>query len=80
MPIPFEPAILFTIASLITWYMGLVFCAALGALGSAFCKRPTNTKIVIGSLLGMGCYYCFTWAFQSRVSMEFGKIFDIVVN
>lgn len=78
--IPFEPAIAYTIGSLIVWYMGLILCGALGALGSAFCKRPTNTRIVIGALLGMGCYYCFTWLFQSRASMEFGKVFNTVVN
>lgn len=78
--IPFEPALSFTLGSLVIWYLVLILCGVLGALGSAFCNHPTNTKIVIGSLLGMGCYYCFTWLFQSRASMEFGKIVNTVIN
>jgi hypothetical protein len=78
--IPFEPALAFTVGKLIVWYMGLILCGALGALGSALCKRLTNTKIVTGFLLGAGWYYCFTWIFQSKVSMEFGKIFNTVIK
>lgn len=79
--IPFDSMIPFTIGSLITWYLAGAVCVGIGTLGAVFfCGRLTWIKMVIGGLLGMGCYYCFSWAFQSRVSMEFGQVLKIVIN
>lgn len=77
---PFEPAFSITLGQIIVWYMLLIFSGAMGALGTAFYKNPTNTKLIVGILLGMLWYYSLSWLFQSRASMEIAQVFNTVIN
>lgn len=73
---------------LLVWHMLMIFCGALGALGSIYCKNVTYTKAVTGALIGICWFILFICAFQicstvlgfEEARLEFSKFFNTIIN